>query len=505
LRCRYPLLIVGLPIAPRVSIITPVFDPPLGAFLGCVASVRRQTFTDWEWCVVDDCSTRPEVHAALAELESDPRIHVVRRERNGGIVAASNDGLRVATGDFVALLDHDDCLTPAALERVFAALDDEAGADVDYVYTDEAHVLADGREAAHFLKPRWSPERFRSSMYTCHLSVLRRSLVADVGGFREGFDGSQDHDLMLRVTEEIASRERRIVHLPFLGYHWRNIATSVSRATTTLSAAIVNGRRAVQEQCDRLGIDAEVGHGPVGGAYRVVRRLPADFTATVVVATRLDLPATRPYRLAPDATLRSVRAEHPGVGLVVAHPASARPELLTLLEAAAGDQWDLVPVEGEWSVGAALDRALLMHPADVLVSVAPGLAARCDATPDWLRALAGLAMSPGAGLVGAMTADRHDRVLHAGWDVPNYRWYELEGLRVGSTTSGNDLLIERECSHVSLAAAAVTLQNWREFRAHAAGGFDDAGRRMSQAMLDAGARTLWTPYARFDRVVPIDA
>jgi len=504
--CR-DLGVTLLPIAPRISVITPVFDPPLGAFLECAESMRRQTLVDWEWCVVDDCSSRPEVAAALADLESDPRIKVVRRAENGGIVATSNDALSFATAEFVALLDHDDCLTPGALETVLAALDAEAGADVDYVYTDEAHVLADGREAAHFLKPTWSPERFRSSMYTCHLSVLRRSLVAELGGFRVGFDGSQDHDLILRATEEITRRDRRILHLPFLGYHWRNIATSVSRRTSTLSAAITNGRRAVQEQCDRLGIDAEVVHGKVGGAYRVVRRLPPGFTATVVVATRLDPPSSRPYRLAVESTLRDVDAQHAGAQHVVAYPASAPPELVALLDDSVrrlDDRWHLVPVVGEWTLAGALDRALLMYPADVLISVAPGLTARADTTPDWLTALAGLATSAGAGLVGAMIADRHDTVLHAGWDVPNYRWYELEGRRVGSTTSGNDLLIERECTHVSLAAAAVTQRNWQEFSGHANGGWHAAGRSMSQAMLASGARTLWTPYAHFGQTVAVD-
>jgi hypothetical protein len=294
------------------------------------------------------------------------------------------------------------------------------------------------------------------------------------------------------------------VHLPFLGYHWRNIATSVSRATTTLSAAILNGRRAVQEQCDRLGIDAEVVHGPVGGAYRVVRRLPETLTATVVVATGIEAPAGRPFRLPVAATLRHVDAADRRVSHVVAYPAGAPSELISLLEESAGERWELVPVSGDWTVAAALDRAFVMYPADVLVSVAPGLTARADATPDWFGALAGLATSPGAGLVGAMIADRDDIVLHAGWDVPNNRGYDLEGLRVGSTTSGNDLLIERECSHVSLAAAAVTAANWREFRHHAAGSWHAAGRNLSAAMLDAGARTLWTPYARFDQTVYVE-
>lgn len=499
-------------IAPRLSVITPVFDPPLGAFLACVNSVRAQSFTEWEWCLVDDCSTRPEVLAELVEAATDPRIHVIHRARNGGIVAASNDALAIATGEFVALLDHDDALVPDAFASVIAALDSEAGAEVDYLYTDEAHVLADGRESAHFLKPDWSPERFRSSMYTCHLSVLRRSVVDRIGGFRTGFDGSQDHDLILRATEAIAAAGRRVLHLPILAYHWRNIASSVSRDSTTLSKAVLNGQRAVQEHCDRLGIDADVVHGPVAGCYRVARHIPPGLPITIAIATRLEGAAIRPFRLAVIDTMRSLSAwalanAPADVRLVVAYPASAPSEVVHLLLDEAGPEWHLVPVPGDvpgdWTVATALDRALLMYPADVLVSVAPGMVIRADRTPDWLSSLVGLARSDGAGLVGAMIADRYDVVLHAGWDIPNYRWYDLDGLQVGSTTSGNDLLIERECTQVSLAAAAIAFPQWREFRARAVGDWHDAGRSLSHALVDAGARTLWTPYARFDQAVTI--
>lgn len=467
--------------------------------------MQSQSYTNWQWCLVDDCSTRPEVIEALAQVAaSDPRIELRRRERNGGIVAATNDALEMARGEFVALLDNDDAIVPDGLAVVMQALTDPAGADIDYVYTDEAHTLADGRESAHFLKPDWSPERFRSSMYTCHLSVLRTSVVREIGGFRPGSDGSQDHDLILRATERITAAGRRIVHLPVLAYHWRNISTSVSRAVGTLSAAVEHGRQAVQDQVDRLGLDAEVVHGPVAGCYRLVRRAIETATVTVVVATRFEGAARRPYRSAVEATVRAITTDRPNVRLVVAHPERAPIELVELLDAALPAGWDRVLVPGDWHLATALDRALLLHPADVMVSVAPGMVPRVDRTPDWLGALVGLAASPGAGLVGSLIADRDDVVHHAGWDVPNYRWYELEGLKVGQTTSGNDLLIERECSHVSLAAAAVSSSRWREARHLAAGRWHEAGRHLSQALVDRGCRTLWTPYARFDERVAID-
>jgi O-antigen biosynthesis protein len=465
--------------------------------------VLSQSFGDWEWCVVDDCSTRPEVHDALDALSRrDPRVRVAHRSTNGGIVAASNDALSMARGQFVALLDHDDRLVPTALERMDATINSTS--DVDYVYSDEAHVLADGREAAHFLKPDWSPERFRSSMYTCHLSALRRDLVTEVGGFRTGFDGSQDHDLILRVTELVAARGRRVVHLPFLSYHWRNISTSVSRETSTLNNAVARGRQAVQEQCDRLGLDATVVHGPVEGIYRLVRTVPADLPITVVMPTRAEGGAARPYRLAAAATIEALRTTHPTARLVVTYPSSLPAELVALLDEAAGSRWELLPVPGDWSIAAALDRAFNDYPCEVLVSVAPGLAPRSDLTPDWLETLAGLARSPGTGLVGSMIADDNDLVVHAGWDVPNFRWYQLEGLRVDTRSTGNDLLLERECSQVSLAAAAVSAGHWRECRDRANGDFDAAGRALSDALEASGARTVWTPFARFDQVVPID-
>ena len=489
-------------ISPRFSIITPVYDPPLGAFSACIDSVRAQTLADWEWCVVDDCSTQPDTRGALDALPGqDSRIRVSHRTVNGGIVAASNDALGMATGEFVVFLDHDDLLVPTALEQMARVLD--TSTEIDYAYSDETHIDPDGNDSARFLKPDWCPERFRASMYTCHLSVLRRDLVAELGGFRAGFDGSQDHDLILRATETITARGRRIVHLPQVLYYWRHVATSVSRATSSLTNAVARGRQAVQDQCDRLGLDATVMHGPLEGTYRLVRNVPDPTTVTLVVPTTGERDLAQPDRMAAPVTLEGLRTTHPLTRLVLAHPASMAPERMAELQAAAGERWELLAVEGQWSIAAALDQALGAFPCDVLVSVAPGLVPRSDETPDWLETLIGLARSPGTGVAGAMIADNDGIIIHSGWDVPNFRRYELVGLAVAAPSIGNDVLIERECSEVSLAAAAVSAAHWRECRGRAVGGFDDAGRGLSAALGASGARNIWTPYARFDHVAPI--
>jgi len=174
---------------PLFSIVTPVYEPPLNVLMQTIKSVQAQTLDDWEWILVDDNSPSEPVRTLLRDAaRGDTRIKVIERAENGHIVAASNDGLGAATGEFIALLDHDDLLTFDALEQVKAVVDEFD--DVDYIYSDEDKVDQDGTFFAAFRKPSWSPERLRGQMYTSHLSVIRRTLVDQVGGFRQGFDGS---------------------------------------------------------------------------------------------------------------------------------------------------------------------------------------------------------------------------------------------------------------------------------------------------------------------------
>jgi glycosyltransferase involved in cell wall biosynthesis len=150
--------------APRFSILTPVHETPEPVLRAMLRSVLAQRCGDWELCAVDDASAAPQVAEVLERAQrADPRIRVLRRESNGGIVAASNDALAMARGEFVALLDHDDELHPQALARVGKAL--AADPEADYVYTDEDKIDADGRRSAPFFKPDWSPERMRTSRW----------------------------------------------------------------------------------------------------------------------------------------------------------------------------------------------------------------------------------------------------------------------------------------------------------------------------------------------------
>ena len=231
--------------------ITPVHNPRAEDLRTMLESVRNQAFGDFEHCIVDDGSTASHVAPMLqAAAAGDARVRVHVRTEQGGIVAATNDALEMAQGEFLAFVDHDDALHVDALAEV----DRVIGEDVDYVYTDEDKIDANGRHCEPFLKPDWSPERLRTQMYTCHLSVARRTLVDDIGRLRIGLDGAQDWDLMLRVTE----RARRILHVPRILYHWRAVPTSVAGDIDAKPWAYEAGQRAVADHLERTGVQAEV-------------------------------------------------------------------------------------------------------------------------------------------------------------------------------------------------------------------------------------------------------
>ena len=266
---------------PLFSVVTPVYEPPPDILRQAIESVCAQTFRDWELLLVDDGSKSPAVRQVLDEAaRKDDRVKVEYRSEQGGIVAATNDALSRATGDWVAFLDHDDLYHPEALEKVAEAI--ASYEDVDYIYTDEDKIDEANNRRDAFLKPDWSPERFRAQMYTTHLSCARRSLVEEVGGMREGYDGAQDWDLVLRVTE----RARRVVHVPEVLYHWRMLATSVAGDSDSKPYAYVSAERALQDHVERMGIEAVVEpHPQLQGSFRLRPELKNHPLVSIVIPT----------------------------------------------------------------------------------------------------------------------------------------------------------------------------------------------------------------------------
>lgn len=265
---------------PLISVIMPVYRTPVPWLRRAVESLQEQYYADWELCAVDDCSPGSEQRDLLREMAAaDPRVRFAVMERNGGISAASNVALEMARGEFVALLDHDDELTPDALLRMVEAIDGHP--DADFLYSDECKVDdTDARRLFDFVfKPDWSPEMLFNGMLTGHLTLYRRSVVQAVGGFRSEYDFSQDYDLALRISEVA----RRIVHVERLLYLWRSIPGSAAAGGKDFARK--TNIAALQAALDRRGIPGEaialdhancVRLSPPANAPRVSIVIPSD-------------------------------------------------------------------------------------------------------------------------------------------------------------------------------------------------------------------------------------
>lgn len=245
---------------PRISVLMPVYDTPKQWLERAIESVIAQIYPDWELCIADDASTQPDVRETLEHYrKKDGRIRVVYRDTNGHISANSNSALALASGEFVALLDGDDELTPHALFWVANEIVNHPDADI--IYSDEDKIDGKGRRYDVYFKCDWNPALIRSVNYVSHLGVYRRSLVEQVGAFRTGFEGSQDHDLVLRCAD--ASAPERIRHIPRVLYHWRSIpgSTASAEAADAKPYAWDAGARAIAEHLQRCGIAGKVGPG----------------------------------------------------------------------------------------------------------------------------------------------------------------------------------------------------------------------------------------------------
>ncbi|MDJ0557457.1 MAG: glycosyltransferase [Microcoleaceae cyanobacterium MO_207.B10] len=246
---------------PTISILTPTWNSSLDWFVETVLSVINQSISSWEWCIVDDGSKQPEIRKILTDLAAkESRIKVLFSEENGGISAATNKALNMAQGEYICLLDHDDTLAPTALEDSL----DKLAEGFDVVYSDEDKIDFSGLNYIHpFFKPDWSPEYFRGVMYVGHLLCVRRELALAVGGFKSEFNGVQDYEFMLRVSEQT----NKIAHISKHLYHWRQIQGSISGDVDAKAGIEVVQQAAVNSHLKRIGLAAQAEPGL--GKHRV--------------------------------------------------------------------------------------------------------------------------------------------------------------------------------------------------------------------------------------------
>lgn len=441
---------------PAFSVITPVFDTPEPLLRAAIDSVLAQAYPHWELCIADDASSAPHVRRVLEEYRAkDARIKVAQRSATGNISAASNTALALATGDFVAFLDHDDELTPDALFHVAREVNRHPAAAM--LYSDEDKRDFHGERTHPNFKPDWNYDLFLSHNVAAHLCVYRTDLVRRLGGFREGFEGAQDYDLALRAIEALEPREIR--HIPRILYHWRMVPGSTAVTAFEKDYAARRAQRAIEEHLARRNIPASVEPIAILGAQRIRYRLPD--------------PA-------------------PLVSIVVADSARARIDAEARL--AGYPLWETVSMAG--SGPRARNEAARRARGEVLVFLGADIE---PVNAEWLAELVSNALRADAGAVAGKLWDRDGRILHAGTVLGAGRAHR--GRRRGDSGYMMRADLAQSMSAVSGDCLAV-----RKTLFDAVGGFDEAFEGAFHdidfclRLRERGHRNEFTPFAEFRRV-----
>jgi O-antigen biosynthesis protein len=487
---RIAQAIAVLRYTPKISVVMPVYNTPVDLLDMAIRSVETQHYENWELCICDDASPNPNVRANLESWQKrDPRIKVTYSTRNEGISGASNRALDLASGEFVGLLDHDDELSPDALYEVVNLLQEQP--DADMIYSDEDKLDPEGRRVCPQFKPDWSPEYMLAMMYTCHFGVYRTQLLKGIGGFRLEFTGSQDYDLVLRLSE----KTDRIYHIPKVLYHWRMAPDSVAASGDAKPYAFEAAKRALTEHLSRRGIPGEMLHGEWRGYYRVRFNLEGTDKVSIVIPN-----LGRPGALR--ACIRTIKEKtsYPNYEVIVVdnrsldedtwnYLASRSCRIISVDESSSLSR--LISLGAAHAQGAYL---MLLHGDTEVISA------------DWITAMLGFCRQREIGAVGAKLLYRSGRIQHIGvvLGLRGVAGYPLRGHHARPQGFPDPSQFIRNCSAVSGACMMVRKEVFEEL-----GGFDEQLQGTYNdidfclRIREAGYRIVWTPEAELYKNEPL--
>ena len=392
---------------PLVSVLMPTYNSPLTYLKEAVESVQAQIYPHWELCIADDASTDPEVRAYLQALtQEDPRVVLTLREKNGHISASSNCALASSKGEWVALLDHDDRLHPLALFHVVNAL--QARPDAQIVYSDEDKIDAQGLRFGPYFKGEYNRELMWAQNMISHLGCYRRDTLTEIGGFRLGFEGSQDYDLALRVLERC--RSDQVIHVPHVLYHWRAIVGSTALAPDQKPYADSASRRALREHLARIGISAEVDPAPeIPNMNRVRPQLPETLPlVSILIPTRDRVDLLRKCVMSIE-----LQSSYPHLEIVIVDNGSTDPECLIYLDSLVQKGIQVIRDARPFNYSALNNLAAQHAKGEFLCLMNNDIEIL---TPNWLEEMLSFAALPGIGAVGAKLwyPKAHDGLQHGG-------------------------------------------------------------------------------------------
>ena len=465
---------------PKISLLIPLFDPAAEFLNQLFASVVAQTYENWEACVVDGGSKNREMLDSLQRwIKADARIRVQRLEKNLGISENTNRALRVATGDFVALVDHDDALAPFALYELASAIRRRPAADI--FYSDEDRLCESGERARPFFKPEWSPELLYSFMYIGHLSAYRRELAVAMGGFRQEFNLSQDYDFALRATEQA----REIVHIPHVLYHWREHAASGAsggkpEARKTNIAALVDAVK-------RRGLNAEVLEYPTANRLRMC--LPKAMRVSVIIPTDSATLAEKCARDLPAAT------DYANAEFIIVTSTELIERLRSLAEPISS-QVRFVAFDAPFNFSAKCNAGAQMAGGERIIFLNDDVEA---GQRDWIENIIESLQNQDVGAVAPKLLYPTGRIQHAGL-VNGVRGLVGTAMHQWPGDSVDYTNFAQSMRTVSALSAACLAMRRADF--FALGGFDEVNTPIAHSDLDlcfkvreAGMRCVYTPFA----------
>lgn len=266
---------------PKISIIVPMYNTKEKFFKELVDSVIAQTYSNWELCLADGS---PKQNAKLEKIcEKDERIKYKFLNDNKGISGNSNEAIKMATGEYIALLDHDDVLAQYALYEVVKCINKNP--EVEFMYSDEDKIDQNGNRSDGYFKPDFAIDTLRCQNYICHFSIFKKELMEKLGGFHSEFDGAQDYDIFLRMSE--ITKTENIKHIPRILYHWRIHKGSTAKLDSNAkNYAFDNGIKAIQAHLERVGLDGTVTEGCINGIYRVDYKVKGNPKVSIVIPNK---------------------------------------------------------------------------------------------------------------------------------------------------------------------------------------------------------------------------
>ena len=481
--------IEAMPRRPKISIVMPVYDPPLRLLDEAIWSIRRQLYPEWELCIADDASKNKAVRRLLKRHASkEPRIRVIFRTENGHISRASNSAMELATGEFIALMDNDDLLPAHALFYVAETI--LAKPEVALIYSDEDKISLSGERTDPYFKCDWNPDLFRSHNMISHLGVYRTDLVKEIGGFRAGFEGSQDYDLAARVIERISPDQ--IVHIPRVLYHWRILPGSTALSGTEKNYASIAGVRTLNEHFSRTKVAARAELLDFG-MYRVRYAIPTPQPlVSLIIPTRNGLHLLK--RCVDSILFKTVYKNYE---IIIVDNGSDDQEILRYFgQLAENKKVHLLRDDSPFNYSALNNVAVKKALGTYVGLINNDLEV---ISPEWLDEMVGIAIQPGVGAVGARLWYPDNTLQHGGVITG---LLTLAGHAHKKLPRGQFGYFARACITQSVSAVTGACLVIKKSTYNKVGGLDEKNLKVAFNDVDfclkvrqAGYRNVWTPYA----------